>query len=367
MRWKVVIKSCTIVFVLFVLGACSTNNEEYIVKSGSITESVFASGNIMAGNEYKVFASGNGRLLRIVKKVGESVRKGDTILVMDADRLDAMRSSTIDAYQLAESNADENGPVLGELNARLNAALTKYKHDSIQFARYTNLFKENACSKLDLDRAQLAFNISKDEWIAANNRLKQTRASLRTSLQSASNQVKLSNKDAEEYYVISKIDGRVLNLFYDQGEMIVRSTPVAIIGNDQSYSIQLIVDELDMAKIEAGQKAFIRMNAYPEKVLDAEIVSIFPFIDNRIQSFRADAVFTSEIPVLMSGMALEANILCQSKENVIMVPLKYLVGKDSVLLSSNQRVKVETGLRTLDNVEIISGLQTGDRILLPER
>mgnify|MGYP001050639610 CR=1 FL=1 len=65
-------------------------------------------------------------------------------------------------------------------------------------------------------------------------------------------------------------------------------------------------------------------------------------------------------------MALEANIVVMEKDDVLVIPVTYINEQNEVILEDESRKTIETGIRDLNNVEVLSGLNEGDVILKPE-
>ncbi|MBZ0243685.1 MAG: hypothetical protein K8F24_10755, partial [Bacteroidales bacterium] len=84
------------------------------------------------------------------------------------------------------------------------------------------------------------------------------------------------------------------------------------------------------------------------------------------QSFSCKAIFTDSLDFLMSGTQVQANIIIKDKDNVLVIPRKYLDFGNTVLVKSEGAVKVETGFISNEWVEILSGINANS-IVLPEK
>ena len=86
------------------------------------------------------------------------------------------------------------------------------------------------------------------------------------------------------------------------------------------------------------------------------------------QTFRVDAVFRDSLSQPYIHASVEANIIISEKENALLIPRKALMPGDSVLLKSGgdeKMVFVQTGIQSLDDVEIVKGLDENSEIILP--
>src|SRR5262249_12413474 len=117
-------------------------------------------------------------------------------------------------------------------------------------------------------------------------------------------------------------------------------------------------------RISLGQKVLITMDAYRGEVFEGKISKIYPNLDVRSQSFIVEAEFVKRPSVLYPGMSAEANIVVHEKKNALVIPIAYLKGNDAVLTEDGEK-KVKTGLKSIDYVEILSGIDKNTELLRP--
>ena len=125
-----------------------------------------------------------------------------------------------------------------------------------------------------------------------------------------------------------------------------------------------MVDEKDIAKVLPGQEVVVVLDAYGQETFHAEISRILPEKNERNQSFKVEALFKKMPPRLYAGLAGEANIVIASSQNTLTIPREYLVN-DTMVRTDQGLIKVETGLRSLEKVEILKGIDKDTRILKP--
>lgn len=171
--------------------------------------------------------------------------------------------------------------------------------------------------------------------------------------------------------VYSPMKGTVLKIDVSEEEVVGRTTTLMTVADLENMEVVIAVDELDINKIEKGQQANITSDVYPNEQFTGKVSKI------SMEGTNEGGVTTYDVTVklddrksLMSGMNVDVEILADSRENVLVIPIDavqklngdYLVTvKDS---SGNKSdVKVELGLATKDNVEITSGLSEGDIVI----
>jgi hypothetical protein len=85
------------------------------------------------------------------------------------------------------------------------------------------------------------------------------------------------------------------------------------------------------------------------------------------QTFRVDARFINQPELSFIHSSIEANIIVQKKNKALILPRSALTGNDSVWIlikKERKKIGIQTGITTLDHVEIISGLEEKTPVLL---
>jgi HlyD family secretion protein len=351
--------------VLAAMLGCSTKGEFAVPETKMLMEAVYASGFVVSENEYQAFSQVDGYITEKLAGDGDPVKVGDPLYIIEADQQNARYRMAKENYELARQNVSEDSPVLSELAAALRSAKTKVQFDSINFVRYTNLFNSNATTKAEYDRIKLVYEHSRNDYLLAESRYRRTYDQLKVDLNNAENQYRISRDESARYIIRSQVNGMVFKTFKEKGELIKRTELAAVLGSMESFYLQLNVDELDVQRVKTGQRALVRIDAYPDKIFNAEITRIYPLVDTRQQSIRVDAELKDELPAAFSGLALEANIIIHQKENALVIPKSALLAGDSVIVKRDKgenKVRIRTGIVTLSEVEVLEGLEAGSMV-----
>lgn len=344
---------------LILAASCSRESDFSNPVTKPLLEAVYASGTVVSENEYQAFAQVDGYIAEKLVKDGDPVKKGDALYIIEADQQSARYRMARENYALAKQNFNEDSPVLNELKAAVQTAKAKRQHDSINFVRYSNLLNKQATPQAEYDRARLQAEQSRNEHVLAESRYRKTYNQLQAELINAENQYKIARDESSRYTIRSQVDGIVFKTMKEPGELIRRTEAVAVLGSNQSFYLQLNVDELDIHRIKAGQRVLVKIDAYPEKIFKAEVTRIYPLVDSRQQSLRVDAKLLEALPGAFSGLALEANIVIRQVEQALVIPKSALLPGDSVMVRTDggeQKIKIKRGATTLDEVEVVEGL-----------
>ncbi len=358
-------RSRLFVSIILILLSCGTEQEKILPEKTTITESIYSSVTIQPDSLYEAYAVVAGILDMNVVEEGSIVKKGDAILhvINTTPKLNADNAKL--AYRLAKDNYKSSSGILKGVQDKIIAAQLKFKNDSINYARQKRLWEQNIGSKIEFDSRQLAFELSQNNLNLLESEYDRTKMELRTKLEQANNSYKTAQVTTKDFTVASKINGKVYALYKKPGELVSTMEPLAAIGSEKTFLIELLVDEVDIVKLALGQKALIALDAYEAKVFEAKVSKIYPKKNQRSQTFKVEATFLNPPKVLYPGLAGEGNIIIAQHEGSVVIPKTYLVDGTKVQ-TKDGLVNVKIGLQNLDKVEILEGITLDTYILKPE-
>ena len=354
------------VLLLFIFTACTKERPSTKPTIENITESVYASGTVKAIDQYNVYATVSGILQRTNIAQGDTVTQGQTLFQLENVTSGLNTENSRLALELTKENSSKGSDRLQEIEASVNLARDKYLLDSSIYFRQKKLWEQNVGSQIDFEQKQLSFNASKNNYQAARNKLAQAKLQLQNDLKRAEVNYDINQKFQKDFSIRSAINGRVYDILKDVGELITPQTPIAIIGKTDTFQLVLEVDENDIVRIKKGQAIVVTMDSYKGEAFDAVVDVIYPIMSERSRTFTIEAHFTKPPPQLFPNLTVEANIVIQTKNNVITIPKDYLFENNFVFISKDEKREVKTGLRDYKKVEILQGLDKEQVIYLPQ-
>ncbi len=170
----------------------------------------------------------------------------------------------------------------------------------------------------------------------------------------------------EYFKLVSPMDGTVLKEDGEVGDMVDPGTILYRIGLERPLWVVADVNEEDIPRVQVGQKALLRTDAFAGQVLPGFVKQITPAGDPVSKTFRVRIGLPDDTP-LRVGMSVEANIVSREKPDVLLVPANAVVD-NNLLTIENDRVrlrKVEIGIRGTGFVEIVSGASEGELVASP--
>lgn len=345
--------------------ACKNKTEKIKPTQEDITESVYASGTIKAENQYQVYTTVNGIVDKIFVTEGSLIKTNSPLLAVqnETSKLNSENA------QLAAGFNDftENQSKLNDLKNAVDLAKIKYLTDSSLYVRQQNLWKQQVGSQNDLDQRELVYQNSKTAYLSAIIKLQDLKRQLQFLSQQAQKNLSIAQKQLNDFVVKSEIDGKVYSILKEKGELVNTQTPLAIIGDANNFIIELQIDEYDITKIQIGQLVLVSLDSYKGKAFEATVSKINPIMNERTKSFMVEATFTNKPPTLYPNLSAEANIVIQTKKNVVTLP-RNLVSDDGFVTNLNgDKIAVKTGLKDYSKVEILSGVSINDELVVPAK
>jgi membrane fusion protein, heavy metal efflux system len=279
-----------------------------------------------------VISLASGRVVDIRARVGDAVKKGQTLLRIRSDDI----SGGFDAYRKAISD---------ELLARK------------QLDRAKDLYAHGAIPMQDLEVAQ------------------DTEDDAKTTLDTATEHLRLLGSDPDNPKGIVDILAPVSGVITDQqvtnaAFVQAYSAPNPFTISDLT-SVWIVCDvyESDMSNVRIGQPVDIKLNAYPDKVLRGAISNIGSILDPNIRTAKVRIEVANPGEMMRPGMFATATLYSKEKRNYTSVPASAIVhlhDRDWVFIPVQEkfkRIQVVSGEQLPNNMqEILSGLQPGQQI-----
>lgn len=311
--------------VIILLAGCGNNDEEGLIKESGTIETT----NIIISSQV------SGKTARILYDEGEKIKTGDTLMVIDPEDYkiqlqQALAQSEVAGaqYELAKQGARSEDIKQAEENlTQAEANLTLAQDD---FNRMENLYKSQSITKKQYDDAAAKLKITKAQYQSAQQNLQKTKnitrpeelTQAKASYESSDAQVKLLQKKVNDCYIISPINGYIVEKFVEIAEFVSPQTSLLKLSDLSEVEVVIYISETDLGKVKLGQKAKVFTDTYPDKEYAGKVTYISPdaeFTPKNIQTKeeRTKLVFAVKITVpnasdeLKGGMPADAEIEIQ--------------------------------------------------------
>lgn len=162
------------------------------------------------------------------------------------------------------------------------------------------------------------------------------------------------------------------------GDKVLRNQPVVYVPDISEMLVQTKIREIDLYKVSPGKKALVRVDAYPDLVLNGTVEGIGTLAETNINSnvrekyFSVEILIRGEDPRLRPRMTAQVEIFCEDVDSVLTVPVHSVFEEDGLnycLVKKGRtfkRTAVVVGAVNEYWAEIRDGLSAGDRVSLTE-
>jgi len=345
--------------------ACSHSDKGITPDKNTLVESVYASALVQPDSLYEVYSAVTGILDKQLVEEGDRVMRGQPLFQIFNKMPELNRENAKLNLQLAKDELNGSAAILDGLEKEVRTAKLKFYNDSINFMRQKRLWDQQIGSNAEYDNRKLAYETALNNLQALENRYGRTKNDLQTRMAQAENNYRSALVNTDDFTIASKINGKVYAIHKREGEIITVQQPLASMGSADDFIVELLIDEVDIVALTKGQKVLITLDAYGQTIFEGSINKIYPKKDERTQTFKVEAVFDKMPKVLYPGLAGEANIIIAQKENILTIPLEYLMEGDRVMTDDGPQ-EIVPGMRNLERVEILSGIDADTKIYKPE-
>ncbi len=359
------------------------------VNQGSIEKYVEELGVVMTERRETVYAAATGRVTDVLVNIGDSVQKGELLLKIEEQQLlreiqgiEAQEAALQAQYQEALKPVDQR-----EIE-RLKLELTNQENALVEAERTTENQKklyeagavshedyQNALNQLEAQRNNLE-KLSLELEILSNPHTINIAAQYQAQLKQLAIQKEALEGQKEEYSIASPIEGTIMLKNIEKGSYLQPGMQLFEIGSPDNHYIEADILVSDIANVNEGDKVLIsHQNLGIE--LTGTVRKIHPQAFSKISDLGIEQKrIKVEIEIqgreanLRPGYDLDIKIVTEERDKTLIIPENALFQQENqyyVYVKKNNRAvlrEVQTGIESQKQVEIISGLMEGERLIL---
>ncbi len=356
------------------------------VEQGPVRGTVVYTGSVAAYNEEDVYPRVTGRIVEMPVYPGDPVRAGQVVARLDDLELSSRVREAEAAAASAEANRAQTDADLvaarfgiTQTEKELATAEAEAEYQQSVAARDERLLSKGAVSQQEADNSRAMAAANQARVAAARARLEQARA-LVTSAQrkveaadAIALQGKAQAKTAEvvrDYVNIrATTSGYIVKRYLAPGVLVQPGMPVLKIAEIDRVRLQANVGEKDLAGIRIGSPVVVAPAGTGAVPFTAKVTSVFPFVDPGARTAVVEAVVGNPGRRLLPGQYVQMQFVTGEQPKALFVPREAVVRSGdtaSVWVVVDDRVErrqVTTGLESQDRVEIVAGLDEGERVV----
>lgn len=391
-------KSYFFIISIFLITACNKTVTRHVhttkVKQGEFLVDVVESGEIHATNAVNISSpamSWRFGLLKITKIVedGDELSKGDTAIVFDPSEvqksiIDANAELEIAKAELEKMQAEHQSQI-EELKANLKIARISLKIAEIELEQAT--YEADVTKKeiqLRLEKAKIDLEKAKSE--IENQKKIHTEEIRQTQLniEQLKTNLKEANTTLKNLTVTSPAPGIAIlrknwstGKKWQVGDQPWSGNPMIDLPDLRELKVETEINEVDISKIEKGQSADIKLDAFSDTVYTGQVTSIATLArykeeDSKVKVFPVEVVIDGSPKNFLPGMTVSCKIVVDKISDVLFIPIEAIFKNGTTeyvyLKSGNsfEKKKVETGLANNDYIIIEQGLTKDDVVALSD-
>lgn len=280
---------------------------------GDAAEIVYASGTVEPRTWAKVAPVVRDRIVEQCDCEGSRVEQGDVLARLDDSQVRA---------------------TLGELEARLALAQEEFRRLSV-------LAERNVSSQQAVDRARS--DLLQIEALIAGQKAR-----------------------LETYILRAPSPGVVLRQDGEVGEVAELGSVLFWVGEPRPLLVVAEVNEEDIPRVEVGQRALLRADAFPGQNLEAVVDSITPKGDSITKTYRVRLRLPDDTP-LKIGMSTDVNIVIRVAKDALLIPPAAIEGNDVFVVEGlvARRRTIRTGIRGSSGIEVLAGIDDSAQVVSP--
>lgn len=355
--------------------------EVQIVKMGSIRETLSISGTIKSENEISVVAKVGGRVKDIYLKEGDLVKRGQLLIKLEDEEIQAQLSQVRAAYDLARTQlqlAQTGARPQEKKQAESAVDMAKAGRDMAEasYLRMKNLYETKAISRQQFEQVETQYKISGAQLDSALQQQSVVDEGARKENKEAAEAQVAQAKAAVEYVetmlksmsIFAPTDGVIFMKMIDKGEMASPGYPLLILVDNNNLYLEAQIGEKDFEKVKINQAVKFQVDAIPSRNFSGKVIKINPVITEFSRSFKLK--IRIEDKDIKSGMFARGEVITQEKKEVVIVPrecIKKAGEKNIVFTVEDKKAKkneIKIGIINDTIVEVLEGIREGEEIVV---
>lgn len=330
------------------------------VKNNEYVDEVSVSGNIKPSKTVKLAFKIPGVIEKINFEEGNFVKEGDLIANLDSYqyRLNAIAAqSNYESLQLK---------VRSEIPSAINQAKSQLELIQKRYESISKLYKKGSVSEDKLDETRTALVTIKNKYNEAVN----AKEVYDKKLEQAKAMSELADSNLADTKLYSPIDGIVVKKLFEAGETVAAGYPVLVLGKLDNVEAEIGMPDDHINRIKIGHETKVYVYGI-EKEFKGVVKEIGAIADSKTRTFPVKINIENKDLNLKPGMIAKVTIVFENLESVL-VPVDSVINMPegpAVFVYSEEKGivterSVTTGQIVKDRVEILQGLNEGEKIVV---
>jgi len=348
------------------------------VTAGPVEAVIMASGTVVPEIERVLSSPVDARVLRIMKRPGARVERGDPVVELDTSEsvlaLDKLESTlhTKDNEQAEKRLALKTS--LADVDGRIAVKQLEVQSAEARLAGDTTLVKEGLLSHDAFRRSELALTQARIELDQLKEARANTLASTQVALDTLTSERGSLDKEAAQARRLVELSttkadraGVVTWALSQEGALVRKGDVIARLADLSSYRVDATVSDVHAGKLHAGMPAIVRIG---DEAIAGTVTNVFPTVENGVITFSVALAEPSRAG-LRPSLRVDVNVVTDRKPRTLRVargPFADDPSRRAFVVRGDRavRVPIVLGLTGVDTVEVVSGAAAGDELIVSD-
>ena len=350
------------------------------VDQGTIEVSVSASGKVAPAFEEIITSPINSRIVEVYRRGGDSVDVGTPILKLDLQSTETEYKKLLDEEEMRRYKLEQlrvnNQTKLSDMAMQIKVSAMKLNRMKVELRNEHYLDSLGAGTTDKVRQAELSYNVAQLEYEQLKQQYDNEKEVAAAELKVQELDFNIFRKNlAEMKRTLDDAQIRsprkaILTYINNQvGAQVPQGGQVALISDLSHFKVEGEIADTYGDRVAAGGKAIVKIGT--EK-LEGVVSSVTPLSKNGVISFSVQLMDDNNRR-LRSGLKTDVYVMNAVKEDVMRIAnASYYVGRgeyDLFVMTSDDEIvkrKVQLGDSNFEFVEVVSGLQPGDRVVVSD-
>lgn len=321
---------------------------EKVIKTGMGSNTTF-SGTCQSDKEAKMSFKVAGKINTLKVEVGDKVRRGEVIAIIDAVDYSITYDQAVDQLKGAKTKQE--------------SAKTQRIANKSNYERVEKLYENNSVSVSEYEQAKAAYNVSESQYEAAVSQV----ATAKKQVDAAKNQVGYTRLTAPFSGIISEVH-------VSENELVGSGNPIATLSADSRPEVKVGIPETVIADIKKGQKVNIHFSTMPDRAFTGRVKEV-AYSSNNTSTYPVTISINKPSSKIRPGMAASVTFSSEAGKkasSALIAPAKGVGqgpdGHFAFVIQKNgdgynvKKTNLTIGELSPKGFEIKSGLKEGDMV-----
>jgi HlyD family secretion protein len=352
-------------------------------EKGTVEAIITSTGTVIPEYEQIVSSPIDTRVLSILKRAGDSLRKDEPILLLDTQQAEWSYRKVTDQIALKVNSLAQLDYTIStqmlKLNSQIKSKAIDVENKKRKYEQLKQLYANKGIAQNDFEQARVEAETAQNDYEELIETKKNTEQS--SKLQKEGLKIEISILQTEQQIYTRELslastraerNGIVTWVMQTGGVSVRKGDILAKVADLSSYRVDATVSDVHASQLSIGMPVIVKVDGSKDsKELRGEIFNILPTIENGIVKLQVRLDNPAE-KSLRSNLRVDVFIIKDKKENILRIKKPVFASKEGktelFVIKGDEAIKrlVSVGLRGADYYEITEGLAEGEEVIISD-